>query len=702
MFEENKMKVFSLSIFFILAFTFLIKNLIILNNDRNDIITIFHTNDMHGSLDSQYDSNGNLVQIGVDIIKSLKEKTKNSILVDAGDANQGTSLASFSKGYQTMKLMKAAGYDIMTLGNHEFDYGRDVLENNIKDSKLCAICSNVFRSNGEPFLSNEKSNGLNRIIEINNKKIGFFSILTTETGFKTCIDNIKGVNFKNEIESARDQVKFLKDKCDVIVAIMHVGNDGITSTKIVENVPGIDILIDGHSHEEYSKTVGHTFIQQVGSLSHNIGKIEIKFKNNSFSINSKIIRAKDLSKIKPDLKGKEMCDLELKNINKSYSEIIGKLDNSLYGGDYASKNISRLHDGNLGNLMGDALIFEAKKIFKNNFSQEEIDNMTIVSLQNGGGLRCSLRSGPVSMGDVLKTIPFENRVVTKKITPKDLYEILENGVKSLKIKNNILTGQDAAFPNVGGMRMEVDILEQPLTFDESEDKILYIGSRIKKIVLLNPDGSDKKILDRNDNETEIIFVIDDFIAYGGDQYVTLRKFPDFSPCGDFLHNTLSKYIKYLSETCGGVSSYYSNDTRVKILNTNLEKDSFSAEITVKENNELLKNSELKIKIDSDKTLEINTNQDGVFVLENLSAGAHDISIDKNNLHADVYVNNSLGITKADLILKNSESVQNFSHIPEINRFFILLIILPVIWFLVNVYYKEDIIYKVDSRKFGVI
>lgn len=112
--------------------------------------------------------------VGISIAAALKNSTPDSILVDAGDATQGLPIASLTKGADIIDLMNIAGYDVMTLGNHEFDFGVEQLLNNVKRASFPVISANVYR-NDEPILKNiqKDNNGCHTIIERNGIKVGF-------------------------------------------------------------------------------------------------------------------------------------------------------------------------------------------------------------------------------------------------------------------------------------------------------------------------------------------------------------------------------------------------------------------------------------------------------------------------------------------------------------------------------------------------
>lgn len=668
MLKNRKSKIVLIISTFILTFIpifFIISNTIA--NNYSEIITIYHTNDMHSRLDSQYTSEGKLVQIGADILKTVKDSTPNSVLLDAGDSTQGTLLGSHSRGQDIINLMNLAGYDIMIPGNHEFDYGIDSLKENIKLANFPIISANLLNADKSPFLQNDKSNGCNIIKNINNKKIGFFALTTSTTKYQTNPDNIEGIIFEDELTTAKQQVENLKKQhVDAIVGITHIGN----TESIVKEIPDIDIMIDGHSHEEYTKIIGKTFIQQTGSLSKKLGKIEIQFdKTGIVKIHPQIINAESLlnptdneiTQYIPNYDIEKSYKSTLSDIKKTYSTIVGKITTTLYGGDYEKISINRLQDTNLGSLIGDSLIFEARELLKKSGFNDKID---IVSIQNGGGIRTSILGGVVSYGDVLNVSPFDNNIIIKEVTPKDIFEILENGVKSIYFKDNILQGTDGAFPNVGGMRFEFDINNEPMKFNEDRDTIISHGNRIKKVVLINKDGTDRKVLDRNDTKTKIALASNNFTTSGGDQYIMIKDLKSICENGNILHDVVLNYIKHITINHSSSVNYYSKNSRCKIINEENMFRNFDATILIKNNSVILNNKIVKVQVDDNNYFETFSDNNGIIKIENLEPGAHDISIKCEEFISDFYVNNKIGITSPDIILIN-ETQKNIKDVSNI-------------------------------------
>ncbi|MDR1467446.1 MAG: bifunctional metallophosphatase/5'-nucleotidase [Oscillospiraceae bacterium] len=634
--------------------------------ENENTIVIYHTNDMHGALNSMYNENGTLVRIGADIVKTLKDNTKNSILLDAGDSTQGTSLASNSKGLKIYEIMKAAGWDFMALGNHEFDYGSENLLSNVSKANVTPIVSNIYNSDGSVFLGSNNENKRSVIKEIAGKKIGILGITTTETVHSTRKDNIKNLIFEEEIEAAKRQVNELKKQnVDLIVAITHVGNN-----KIAKNVDGIHIVIDGHSHEIYSKVCGNVFVGQAGSSSSNIGKFTIRFSQDGTHISHKIIKPEKLYdplnpeslKILPDSKIKKMCDEELKDIEKKQSTVAGYTSCTLFGGNVNGLSVSRLFETNLGNLVADAILFEAQRII--NLHEMEFEH--VVALVNGGTIRKSIPIGNITTGKISEVLPFKDKVAFKVITPQKLYEVLENGVKNMYADDKKFNNEDTAILNVSGMRVEVNLNGLDVKFNKNGNKIKRNGSKVEKIVLTNSNGTDGKTLNRNDDHTQIIVCTPEFTANGGDYYIALRdarilEHTDFTIC-----DITTKYIEYLGTIKNVQDQYCANKTRVKILNR-LFGQTYKANIELKSGSNLLTNSKVKVRIDDQNEFLTTTDEKGNVLIDDLKSGPHSVAVLQNEKHFDAYFNNMLGITNAKFCLESDKIMLCSKGVGEINR-----------------------------------
>ena len=277
----SKKSMKSLSLALSLSLVMSSSQIINIFGSEQDSIVIYHTNDMHGSVQ-------NLANV-----KTLKDNTKNSLLLDAGDCTQGSSLATYTQGEAIIDIMNATGYDAITLGNHEFDFGSQKAVENMKKAKFTPLAANVLDAKGNLILNGINGNGANVIEEVNGKKIGIFGLTTEETYYKTNPKNLNGTQFKDVVEVAKKQVELLKaENVDAIIAITHIGNDkssSPTSLDLAKEVDGIDLIIDGHSHTIIQEKVNDTTIVQTGTALKNLGKVTLNFNNNNVDIKTELL-----------------------------------------------------------------------------------------------------------------------------------------------------------------------------------------------------------------------------------------------------------------------------------------------------------------------------------------------------------------------------------------------------------------------------
>lgn len=238
-------------------------------------LVILHTNDTHG-----YDQRADGVN-GMATVAALKEdyeaKGYKVLLVDAGDAIQDNNLVNFSKGKTAIDFMNAVGYDAMTLGNHEFDYGSDVALARIKQAKFPIVSANIIvDATGKPFTGKTHA-----IIRKGDLKIGVFGLTTPSTITTSNPKSTRGLTFLSKEElykAAQKEVDVLKAAhCDLIVAIGHLGSEpdavGDRSNDVLANVKGIDVFIDGHDHTVKNLYIDGSLLTETGSHLANIGVV---------------------------------------------------------------------------------------------------------------------------------------------------------------------------------------------------------------------------------------------------------------------------------------------------------------------------------------------------------------------------------------------------------------------------------------------
>ena len=297
----------SLSITFLNSFTFLKKR------DKIKKITILHTNDIHSHIDSfpenhsKYGGRGGIRRIA-SLIKKIRSKEENVLLIDAGDIFQGTPYFNKYKGSLELKIMSQMGYLASTMGNHDFDNGLNGFDNVLHHANFPFICSNYDFS--DTILKNKTVKFL--IYEIDGIKIGFFGLGIKLEGLvdKKCFENTKYLDPVKTSEYWAEELK-IKKKCDLVVCISHLGhyynNGKISDILLAKKSKHIDVIIGGHTHTflnkaKFIKNIENkdVIVNQAGWGALALGRIDLKFTNKNKRIDelsSNEIHKKNYAKI---------------------------------------------------------------------------------------------------------------------------------------------------------------------------------------------------------------------------------------------------------------------------------------------------------------------------------------------------------------------------------------------------------------------
>lgn len=612
-------------------------------------ITIFHTNDMHSRVLDAYKNNV-LTQIGSDYVSAIKKSVPNSLLIDAGDATQGLPFATLTKGADVINLMNSAGYDGMVLGNHEFDYGQDNTLANAKLANFPVISANTIK-NGKPFLDGiNGNNGCDFIKTVNGLKVGFFGITTQETSYKTNPANIVGITFQDPIATAKTEVAKLKSEgASVIIAIAHIGDDPSSSpisSDIAKNVDGITAIIDGHSHTLENTVVNNTLIVQTVCYSANLGRLDIKVASDGkVTASENMISAADATKYTPDSTVSALAAQINAKQQKLFATKIGHTSTALWAGTVNDQSVARIGETNLGDLVADAM----KDSASSQVQGTEFQNLPIVSLENGGGVRDSIPEGDITQGQISTVLPFGNILSLKEVTPAILYQVIENGVCHIVSQDQttgVLTGADGRFPQVAGIRFEYDPTKPSL-------------NRVNKIYLLNADGSDKQLLDKNDTTTKIVLVSNDYEVSGGDGYTMLGSLKNIGE-GASLDGIVAKYITNLTQNGNGTFSYPIVQGRSKVVSSYVYKP-YTATITlVGSDSKNVPNAKVLYSIDKGNVLSGTTDANGVLKISNIPSGSHTVNILTSGAAADAYISDLIGSGTATPVTANLQTSNSYA------------------------------------------
>ena len=485
---------------------------------------ILHTNDVHGAVN------------GYACIAALKAdyeaKGAEVILVDAGDFSQGTTYVSVTKGADAVTMMNAAGYDVVTLGNHEFDYGYAQLKENMSKAKFKVVCADVFNENGTPIFDANYTYTTKSGV-----KVGFFGMETPETQTKANPALIKGLTFATGdafTKAAADQVAALKD-ADVVICLAHLGIDAESapyrSTDLYAAVKGIDFIIDGHSHTVMTKGENGEPIQSTGTAFANIGVIVI---DNA----TKKIESNSLFEVKEDTAKDETVSAAAKTIvdrvDAEYDVVFAKSEVTLNGAK--APNGNRDSETNNGDLITDAMIWKVMQ----NKEGLTVDADHVVAITNGGGIRAAIKPGDVTKKDINTVLPFGNTVAVIYVTGAELLEALEASTYSLPV---------GGFPQVAGINFT---LSTAVAYDanaETYPASTYYGPKsINRVVINSINGKEFKA-----DDTYAV-VTNNFVADGGDTYYAFAAASAQFDTGIPLDEAVMEYVT--TELKGVIGAQY--------------------------------------------------------------------------------------------------------------------------------------------------
>ena len=492
---------------------------------------ILHSNDVHGAID--------LYAAMASLKADYEAQGAEVILADAGDYSQGTVYVSVHKGADAVAMMNATGYDVATIGNHEFDYGYAQLAENMKAAKFKVLCADVLGADGKTIFD------ANTIIEKGGVKIGFFGLETPEAQTKANPKLIEGLQFLagkdgSELYACADaQVKALKEQgADLVVCLSHLGIDGssepYTSYDLAKNVKGIDFIIDGHSHSVITAGPNGEDIQSTGTAFANIGVITI---DNA----TKQIVGNELKAIwhtEKNADGKDVTVVDYKTRDEKVAAaakaIIDPIDKA-YGEKFAVSKVTlngaKAPDGNrdsetnLGDLITDAMLW---KVLAD--AEITVPEENVVAITNGGGIRASIGVGDVTKKDINTVLPFGNTLAVVYVKGSELLEALEASTyctpKSI-----------GGFPQVAGMQFKVTTYEKYDANAEPYPGSTYYGPKtINRVSISSINGKDF------DPEATYAVITNNFVAGGGDTYYAFAAATNQFDTGLPLDEVVMEYV----------------------------------------------------------------------------------------------------------------------------------------------------------------
>lgn len=611
---------------------------------RADQVVIYHTNDVHGHLQGDGSS-----AVGIDYVAALHASIPNSLLVDAGDATQGMPVVSLSKGASAIELMNAAGYDAMCLGNHEFDFGQEVLLTNAAAAGFPMLSANVVRKDsGDALLAGVGAcgDGATAVLECGGRHIGVFGITTASTSHSTSPANVEGLQFDDEVETARRCIADLAAQgVDAIVALCHLG-DGPVSCRAVDLAAELEpeeaamlcAIVDGHSHTVENIEVNGVLVAQTGCNLANVGKLTLAFDaDGSVSAIEELLDPETVAQAAdPAPEVAEVLAEVSAEQEALMTQMLFDTPTTLWAGWLSESAISaptRAVETNLGDVVCDAFRAAAGSYLEG----EGLESMPVVAVENGGGIREAFARGMVSMGNLVATFPFSNTVVLKKITPRVLRDLFEGSFSSM-------VGQDEQT----GMLLQEAVsggFLQMAGCDVVCDPNAEAGARVQAITL---EGAAEP-LDLGDDETPLLLVSNSYVMAGGDSYAAVAGIDPMADLGGELE-ILQNYLVELADDDNDAESpslpLYAGTLERLQLRGGYEPAGWVAVVRLIDGSgAALPGYAATLEVDASERFDVQSDENGLVYLD-VSDGSHAVCLVAADggdvVRPEHYVNNYLG------------------------------------------------------------
>jgi len=481
--------------------------------DVESQLTILYTNDHHGHFWKNRHGEGGFAaqKTLVDQIrKEVKSAGGHVLLLSAGDINTGIPESDLLDAEPDFKAMWAIGYNAMALGNHEFDNPPDVLMKQKQWAVFPFLSANtVKKSTGKPLFDDFK------IWDFDGLKVAVIGLITADTPELVIATNVEKLEFKDPVEVAKSTVPKLRKKAAVVIALAHMGfyenaQYGSSAPGVVtlaRSVPGIDVIVGGHSHNKITEPVveNGTLILQAADDGKYVGRLDLTFKNGVVSMQGNRLIPVNLKKKvkKGGKKVRVLIEEEIKEdpdmlalLTPFYEQgqsKLAKVIGSTTGVFEGERKIVRSQETNLGNLIA---------------RTQRLKVGADVAIMNSGGIRTSIVKGDITYKDVLKVQPFSNSICLVTLTGKELKQYCE-----IAANKTAGSGAYAQFDNANVV-MKGESLES-----------LSVGGA--------PVDDTKKYR----------LAINSFIAAGGDGYMKVTGLPTFVDSGFIDADTLKEYIQ---------------------------------------------------------------------------------------------------------------------------------------------------------------
>lgn len=526
-------------------------------------LTIAHVNDQHSNIDEKnmklkfkdYDKNESYdVEVNVGGYPRLAQKideivknNKNTLVLNAGDTFQGTLYYSLFNGEADAEMFNTIKWDALTIGNHEFDDGDKHLAEYL--SKLNLSSSQILSAN----IDASKSPDLNGSFSPytiktfdDGEKVGIVGLtISGKTKYSSNPSDL--IEFKDEVESAQEQINKLKEQgINKVVLLTHVGLD--MDKKLAEELDGVDVIIGGDSHslmgdfsnlglkavEDYPLEINGTngqkvCIGQAWQYNYAVGQMNVIFDengtvkycygstkllvDNNFTIDKKEVNATIKEAILKEISGAKNIEIVSKKpevqtklkefadkVDAKKAEVIGTASERLGHNRIPGDKKDGKSDLPLGS---DIAPIVAKSFY-------DLSKLADACIQNAGGVRIAIEKGDITMGDAYTLLPFANTLYEINMTAPEIHRVLEDAVEEAFYGGEDNKTSTGAFPYAYGLRYDINVLADR-------------GSRVTGIEIKDRKTNEWSYLDLNDTEKMYTIVTNSYIAGGKDGYLTFKE-----------------------------------------------------------------------------------------------------------------------------------------------------------------------------------
>ncbi len=493
-------------------------------------LTILHTNDFHARFEpiSKYDSGcsaednaagdcfGGSARL-VTAVEHARARNENTVLFDGGDQFQGTLFYTYYKGKLAAEMMNKLGYDGMTVGNHEFDDGPEVLAGFMDAVEFPVLMSNADVSM-EPALADKLMKST--VIERNGEKLGLIG-LTPQNTDELASPGDK-VIFTDPVDAVQGEVdKLTAEGVNKIIVLSHSGYS--VDQRVASETTGVDVIVGGHTNTllgdmdgaegPYPTVVNGTQILSAYAYGKFLGELNVVFDDEGNIISASGAPIIMDAAVTEDAPTVERIAEAAKPLEEIRSKVVAETAEAIDG----DRGSCRAMECQMGNLVADAMLARVK------------DQGIQIAIQNGGGVRASIDAGEVTMGEVLTVLPFQNTLSTFQVTGQTMIDALENGVSEIEESGG-------RFPQIAGMSFVFDASAEP-------------GSRVSDVMV----GGEPI-----DPAATYGVVSNNYVRNGGDGYKMFRDAENAYDFGPDLADVTAEYIAanapYTPYTDGRISA----------------------------------------------------------------------------------------------------------------------------------------------------